>query len=154
MLSWLCHELTGGVVRGGSNVFEVKNARSVEDPLRDPIWMMNPGWSQICRWTLQQKRVTIALEFIGDRGAFPECCSARSLADWQNRILTESALQASRQCRSTCGSILLTTREESRHEEFTALWKQQLQTSRVWGLKDDLCWCWMHPDAKTGQEFS
>jgi len=43
--------------------------------------------------------------------------------------------------------------EESRHEEFAAPRKQQLQTSRAWGLKDDFRWFWMHLDAKTAQEF-
>ena len=41
------------------------------------------------------KRVTIALEFVGNRAVCPECSSARSLADWQSGILMESAMQAS-----------------------------------------------------------
>ena len=43
--------------------------------------------------------------------------------------------------------------DEPRLEEFTALRKQQLETSRAWGLKDYFRWFWMHPDATTAQEF-
>ena len=43
--------------------------------------------------------------------------------------------------------------DEPRLEEFTSLRKQQLETSRAWGLKDYFRWFWMHPDAKTAKEF-
>ena len=43
--------------------------------------------------------------------------------------------------------------KESRQEEFTALRKQQLKTSRAWGLKDYFRWFWTWPDATAARTF-
>lgn len=43
--------------------------------------------------------------------------------------------------------------DESREQEFNALRKQQLKTSRAWGIKDYFRWFWMHDDAPSAREF-
>jgi transposase len=42
---------------------------------------------------------------------------------------------------------------ESQQDEFTALRKQQLKTSRAWGIKDYFRWFWTSRDAAAGQKF-
>lgn len=43
--------------------------------------------------------------------------------------------------------------DAKRQEELNALQKQQLRTSRAWGLKDYFRWFWEEPDAIAGREF-
>lgn len=43
--------------------------------------------------------------------------------------------------------------DEVRDAEFSALRKQQLRTSRAWGLKDYFRWFWTYPDAESAKTF-
>jgi transposase len=43
--------------------------------------------------------------------------------------------------------------DESREQEFNSLRKQQLKTSRAWGIKDYFRWFWMYDDATSAREF-
>ena len=43
--------------------------------------------------------------------------------------------------------------DKERQEELDALQKQQLRTSRAWGIKDYFRWFWDEPDAIAGREF-
>ena len=44
-------------------------------------------------------------------------------------------------------------RREEHQEELNALQKQQLRTSRAWGIKDYFRWFWDKPDTIAGREF-